>query len=144
MDYLIRPIDSTDYDALIALWQRAGLQHRPKGRDSFESMKDEFQRMETGFLGMFDGDKLIGSIIATSDGRRGWLNRLAIDPDYRGRGLAGKLIAEGEQFIFNLGIKIISCLIEEENSPSITAFTKAGYVVHPDILYLSKRESADV
>jgi ribosomal protein S18 acetylase RimI-like enzyme len=141
MNYLIRPIDSSEYDLLISLWRRAGLGHRPQGRDSFASMKSEFQRMETCFFGIFDGDKLIGSIIGTSDGRRGWLNRLAIDPDYRGQGLAGKLIAESEEFLHNLGIKIISCLIEEVNSPSITAFTKAGYKVHTDILYLSKRES---
>ncbi|SYZ74317.1 Acetyltransferase [Candidatus Zixiibacteriota bacterium] len=143
MDYLIRPLHESDYDDLIALWNRSGLSHRPQGRDSREKMAREFGREETAFIGMFDGDKMIGVVLATSDGRRGMINRLAIDPDYRGKGLAGQLIREGEDFLHRLGIKVIAALIEDENLPSISAFQKAGYKLHDDILYFSKRTSPE-
>nr|MBN2278457.1 GNAT family N-acetyltransferase [candidate division Zixibacteria bacterium] len=143
MEHLIRHLDATDYDILIRLWSDSGLTHHPHGRDSKTAMEREFKRMETCILGMFDGSRLIGSIIGTTDGRKGWLNRLAIDPDYRGRGLAGQLIAEVENYLHEQGIKVIACLIEEYNTPSMAAFTKAGYIHDPAIHYFSKRSTAD-
>ena len=143
MEYLIRPLDISDYDDLIRLWQICGLPHRPLGRDSREAMAKEFKRMETCFFGMFDGAKMIGSIIGSSDGRKGWINRLAIDPDYRGRKLAHKLIKECEEYLYDLGIKVIACLIEEQNTPSLSTFRNAGYEISDEILYCSKRPSED-
>ncbi|MEW5922953.1 MAG: GNAT family N-acetyltransferase [Candidatus Zixiibacteriota bacterium] len=143
MDYPIRHLDVSDYDVIIALWSRAGLKYRPKGRDSREAMSHEFARAETCFLGMFDGDTMIGVIVGTSDGRKGWLNRLAIDPDYRGRGLAAHLIKAAEDFLRGFGIKVLAGLIEDWNTPSLSAFKKAGYRFYDDIVYCSKRTSED-
>lgn len=143
MDYPIRPLDITDYENMIRLWQISGLPFRPKGRDSYETMSREFKRMETCFLGMFDGDKMIGTIIGSSDGRKGWINRLAIDPDYRGRRLAARLIEECESYLYELGLEVIACLIEDVNTPSLSAFEKAGYKISDEILYCSKRPSED-
>ncbi len=143
MDYLIRPLDITDYKEMARLWQISGLPYRPQGRDSSEVMAVEFKRMETCFLGMFDGKKMIGTIIGSSDGRKGWINRLAVDPDYRGQKLAGLLIAECEDYLHDLGLKVIACLIEDVNTPSLSAFEKAGYKISDEILYCSKRESEE-
>lgn len=143
MEYPIRHLDVSDYDDIIALWSRAGLKFRPRGRDSREAMSREFARAETCFLGMFDGDNMIGVIVGTSDGRKGWLNRLAIDPDYRGRGLAAHLIKAAEAFLNGFGIKVLAGLIEDWNTPSMSAFEKAGYVFYDDIVYCSKRTSED-
>lgn len=141
MEYLIRHLDETDYNAIINLWGRTGLSFRPRGRDSQENMKKDFKRMETCIFGMFDGDRMIGVIVGSSDGRKGWLNRLAVDPEYRGRGLASYLIKEAENYLYDLGVKVIGCLIEEYNTPSMSAFTKEGYSCDPKILYFSKRGS---
>ena len=143
-EYLYRRLDVTDYEELVSLWRRSGLSFRPRGRDTKEAMSKEMTRDETLFLGIFDKDRLIGSILATSDGRKGWLNRLAIDPDYRGRGLALKLISEGEKFLFDSGLMIIAVLIEEDNKPSQELFAKASYIFGRDILYFSKRLNDDV
>ena len=144
MEYEIKPISSDEYDKLMRLWGICGLPCRPKGRDSFANMKKEVERMETVFLGMYDADKMIGSIIGTSDGRKGWINRLAIDPDYRGKGLGGLLIERCETHLYDMGLKIIACLVEEWNTPSLSVFKKAGYDITNEILYCSKRESGDV
>ena len=143
MDYLIRPLDITDYEDMIKLWRLTGLPFRPKGRDSFSAMTKEFKRMETCFLGMFDENRMIGTIIGSSDGRKGWINRLAIDPEYRGRKLAGRLIKECEQYLNKLGLEVIACLIEDVNTPSLSAFENAGYKISDEILYCSKRPSED-
>ena len=143
MDYRIRNLDVSDYDDLIKLWERTGLTYRPKGRDSQENLIAEFKRMDTCFLGMFEKKKMIGVIVGTSDGRKGWINRLAVDPDYRGQGLAGQLIKQAEDYLHDLGIKVISALIEDWNLPSMSAFSKAGYTFDDTVLYCSKRTSDD-
>ena len=112
-------------------------------KQSPKTILNEFKRMETCFLGMFDGDKMIGTIIGSSDGRKGWINRLAIDPDYRGRNLAHRLIEECERYLYDLGLSVIACLIEDVNFPSLSAFKKAGYEITDQILYCSKRPSED-
>ncbi|MCD6162835.1 MAG: GNAT family N-acetyltransferase [candidate division Zixibacteria bacterium] len=144
MEYNIRKLEMPDYDDLMNLWQKSGLPYRPKGRDSRELMAFEFKREETCFLGMFDNGKLIGAIVGTSDGRKGWINRLAIDPEYRGQGLAKTLIEECEKFLFGLGLMIIAALIEDYNNPSKNLFGKVGYKFTDNVHYFSKRLSDDV
>lgn len=50
-----------------------------------------------------------------------------------------RLITEAERFLNEKGALVISALIEDDNDPSIRAFSKAGYVVMDEIKYYSKR-----
>jgi GNAT superfamily N-acetyltransferase len=86
---------------------------------------------------------MIGSILGSSDGRKGWINRLAVDPDYRGRGLAARLLKECEDFLHKLGLKVLAALIEGDNKESFSAFKKSGYIYSPDVAYYSKRFTRD-
>lgn len=144
MKYKIRKLEISDYNDLMNLWQKCGLPCKPKGRDSHGKMTVEFKRDETCIWGMFDNSKLIGTIVGTSDGRKGWINRLAIDPDYQGQGLAVILIEKCEKFLFELGLMIIAALIEDYNNSSKSLFSKAGYKFGDDVHYFSKRLSDDV
>lgn len=143
MEYEIRFLVIDDYDELLNLWQDSGLPCRPRGRDSRQAIEREMRRPETCFLGMFNGAKLIGAVLGTSDGRKGWINRLAIAPEYRRRGLGNILIEECEKFLDSLGLKVIAALIEGDNKASFAAFKKAGYSYADDIAYYSKRSSID-
>lgn len=95
------------------------------------------------FLGAEVEGKLVGVIVASSDGRKGYLNRIAVDPDYRGQGIAQRLTLAAEDVLRQEGIKIITLLVERDNIPSIQLAHKLGYVQHPDIIYFSKRESEE-
>ena len=140
----IRRLTVSDYDRIIGLWSRAGLPSRPKGRDSKEAITAEIKANPDFFLGAFEIDHLLGVAIISSDLRKGWINRLAVDPNCRNRGVAKALIAECEKTLRNRGLRLFCALIEDGNVTSITLFKKCGYVVHRDILYLSKRDSEDV
>lgn len=96
------------------------------------------------FLGAEEEGKLVGVVIATYDGRKGWLNRIAVDPAYRGKGLGLKLTRVGERALRKRGAKIIALLVERSNLASLNLAQKAGYVIAEDILYLTKRESEEV
>ncbi|MEM3616722.1 MAG: GNAT family N-acetyltransferase [Candidatus Bathyarchaeia archaeon] len=140
----IRKITITHYEELVNLWLRAGLPFKPKGRDSREVIARQMSANPEFFLGAFENGRLVGAVIISSDGRKGWINRLAVDPDFRRRGVAKTLITEAERVLESHGLKIFCALIEDENEASKRLFRKCGYVEHRDIIYFSKRESDDV
>ncbi len=140
----IRKMNITDYDDLIKLWIKAGLPYRPNGRDRKNKIMEELKNPTTNILLMEYEQNMIGSIFATHDGRKGWINRLVITPEFRNNGLAQKLIAEAENFLIQKGIEIIACLIEDWNGQSMKLFQKAGYKKHTDIIYFTKRLNPDV
>ncbi len=133
-----------DYDAVRALWEAAGLHIRPVGRDSREQFAAQMARGCQTVLGVRDGGRLVGVVVATHDGRKGWINRLTVHPDYRRRGLARHLIAQAEAALRAQGMQIIAALVEDWNEASLALFQATGYVLHRDIFYLTKRESDDV
>ena len=140
---MLRRLTVEDYDAVIALWQRAGLQTvKPTGRDSRSEFEQQLQHGQI-VIGLEDGDKLIGVVVATNDTRKGWINRLAIDPEYRRRGYGEELVHAAEAALSELGLKIMAALIEDYNKASLALFDKLGYGPHPEVHYVSKRDSSD-
>jgi ribosomal protein S18 acetylase RimI-like enzyme len=140
----IRQVKIDDYEQLLALWSRAGLPFKPKGRDSRKAMAKEMAANPEFFLGAVSDNRLVGAVVISCDLRKGWINRLAVDPAYRGRGVAKTLIDESEKTLRKRGVRIFCALIENDNIVSKNLFKKCGYVEHYDIAYFSKRDSEEV
>ena len=132
-------LTAADYPRIMALWEQAGLSIRPHGRDSQPALARQLAGGIQVILGLEEADRLVGVIVVTHDSRKGWLNRLAIDPAYRRQGLGLRLIQAAEEHLRSQGIEVIGALIEDWNSTSLALFAKAGYADHPGIRYLSKR-----
>ena len=143
MNQQLRRLDVSDYDAIISLWSDAGLPFKPRGRDSQAMMAVEMSLPQCAFFGLFEDDKLLAVGIAEFDGRRGWINRLAVHPDHRGEGLAGRVIHECEYFLEMQGAVVIAALIEEVNFPSMACFHKEGFVCLEEYKLFTKRKSPD-
>jgi len=140
----IREITIDNYEELVMLWSRAGLSFKPKGRDSKDAIAAQMEAHPDFFLGAFEHSHIVGAVILSCDMRRGWINRLAVDPTYKRRGIAKALIAESEKILRKQGARIFCVLIEEYNVASKELFKKCGYVEHRDIIYFSKRDSSEV
>ena len=135
-----------DYDQLVRLWRKAGLPFRPRGRDSGKSIEAQMTGNPDFFLGVFEDSCLIGTVMASCDGRKGWLNRLAVDPEHRRRGIAKALINEAEKNLRERGIRVFSVdrSIKDSNESSKNLFKKSGYEELKDIKYFTKRDSEEV
>lgn len=140
----IRKLTINDYEEIVKLWSKARLPYKPKGRDSKEAIAAEMKANPEFFLGAFEDNHVVGMVIISCDMRKGWINRLAVDPDYRHRGIAKALIAESEKMLRKRGIRIFCALIEDYNAVSKKLFKECGYVEHRDIIYFSKRGSNEV
>ena len=134
-----------DYETIISLWKRADLPFKPRGRDSKQSIKHQMETFPEFFIGAFHKEKLVGVVIGSYDGRmKGWINRLAIDPEYRRKGIAQQLTEAIEKALEKYGTTIFCALIESPNKESFKLFKKMGYTVNRDVFYVTKRQSEDV
>lgn len=141
----IRRLGLDDYDELLALWQRAGLHSlKPQGRDSRAGLTRQLASTVQTILGLEVDGQLVGAVVATHDSRKGWINRLVVNPDHRRRGYAARLIAAAEETLREQDIHVIAALVESDNPASLALFQKVGYVESdPGIHYLTKRDSED-
>lgn len=136
-------LETADHAEIVALWQRAGLHIRPQGRDSIDAFARQMRTGVQTAIGLRDGEGLIAVGLATHDSRKGWINRLAVDPQYRRRGLALQLIRLCEDHFRQQGIEVWAALIEDWNTASLALFRKAGYDLSDGITYASRRERTD-
>lgn len=141
---IIKRLTRRDFGGLVKLWSEAQLPFKPMGRDSKESIAAEMNANPDFFLGAFEDGRLVGAVVITCDLRKGWINRLAVDPQYRRGGIAKALIVESEKVLAERGIGIFCALIENSNVESRRLFKECGYVEHRDIIYFSKRKSSEV
>ena len=136
-------LGAPDYPAILEVWRLAGLPVRSSGRDAPEAFARQLADGRQRAIGIRDGDRLIAVAVLTHDGRKGWINRLAVDPAYRRRGVASALVAEAERwFRDDVGLEIFAALIEEENAASLALFEALGYG-RPRVAYVSKRTHPD-
>lgn len=139
----IRPLKSNELVSLRRLWAESGLPFKPKGRDSMENLRRQRLRDPRLFVGAFDGNKMVGAVLASDDGRKGWINRLAVVPDARGKGAATQLIRHCEGIFRKRGRRLFCVHIEAYNTESIALFEREGYAKEEEIFYFTKRERED-
>lgn len=140
----IRPVEPDDHPAIVRLWDAAGLSTRPAGRDAEAAFLQQLAHFPATYLVAEHDGRVVGVILGTHDQRKGWINRLAVHPQYRRRGLARRLIAACEEAFAALGIGIVAVLVERDNDTSAELFRAAGYVTDVPVHYFRKRACPDV
>jgi ribosomal protein S18 acetylase RimI-like enzyme len=140
----IRPARPDDYPRIVELWRESGLSVRLQGRESESAFSRQVERFGELYLVATDGDRIVGVIFGSHDGRKGWINRLAVLPDHRRSGLASRLVAACEIALAADGIEIIAALIEPENAASCNLFERLGYRNDVPVRYYRKLARPDI
>lgn len=145
----IRPANPEDYVPIAELWRAVGLHVSPDGRDSATAFRAQLAHFADMYLvatnHSADGPAgaIIGVVLGTHDHRKGWINRLAVHPDHRRKGVAAALVSACDAAIRAHGIRIVSTLIDVGNPASLELFEKLGYVADVPVHYLRKRSDPD-
>lgn len=139
----IRPITPADHPALLALWLRTpGLQLRAE--DDFEPFCTYLARNPgLSLLVELDG-RIVASLLVGHDGRRGYLQHLAVDEPWRGRGFARALLNEALARLAQLGVDKSHVFVLRD-APQALAFweAQAGWEGRSDIRVYSTRRSSE-
>ncbi len=141
---IIREFTMADYDRVMEIWAGGRLPLKPQGRDGRASIESQLRRPNVAFLVAESDGRVVGTVMATHDGRKGWINRLAVDEALRKRGIGRRLVQAAEERLAAEGLEIFTCLIEDWNTVSMAVFERLGYKKHPEIIYFAKRKRPDV
>ncbi len=139
LEFTIRILKPSEYHSLVDIWVKSSLPYKPEGRDSEDSIKRQLKLNNNRFFVAEIEKELVGAIIASHNGRKGWVNRLAVLPKFRGKGIATSLMKKSEEFFLSNNIKIFACLIEDWNYNSMNFFLNKEYIEHKDIIYYTKK-----
>ena len=89
---------------------------------------------------VFEGDTLVGTVLAAHDGRRGALYHLAVAEDRRGQGLSTQLMARALDGLRVAGIERINVFVLADNASGLSfwgAATRRGWFKRDDVLVYS-------
>ncbi|MCS0499174.1 GNAT family acetyltransferase [Protaetiibacter mangrovi] len=137
----IRPFAPDDTEAVVALWEAAGLT-RPWNDPRADIARKSTVQPEL-FVVAEDGDgRIVGSVMAGYEGHRGWMNYLASAPDARGAGIGRALVAHVEAALLALGCPKVNLQVRADNAHAVAFYRHLGYRVD-DTIDLGKRLIAD-
>ena len=129
--FFIRECLIEEAEALLALWQAAGTS--PSITDTIVDIQRTIESRASVLVAEAD-QRIVGSLIATFDGWRGNMYRIAVHPDYRRRGIGRALVEEGERCLIKQGAKRITALVEEKYPWAIAFWSNVGYEIEPGIV----------
>jgi len=139
----LRVLGPSDIPDLLKLWRKSGLGFRPKGRDREDRLIRHLSGPMPGGWAAFTDGGMVGAAIISSDGRKGWIERLATLPEHRRAGLAKALVTACMQSLKENGALVIGALIAKDNVPSRRLFESFGFVSDEAYLYYSVRENPE-
>ena len=136
MSVEIRPYRLQDEEEVITLWDECGLivpWNDPR-RDIQRKMEVQ---PELFLVGCLDG-KLIASVMAGYEGHRGWVNYLAVHPDYQRRGIGKNMMEQVEELLLALGCPKINLQVRKTNKDVIDFYKRIGFK-DDDVIGMGKR-----
>ncbi|MDQ1701574.1 MAG: hypothetical protein QOF57_826 [Frankiaceae bacterium] len=139
-DLFIRPFDRGDEEAVISLWESAGLT-RPWNDPRKDIARKMTIQPEWFLVALLDGE-VIGSVMAGYDGHRGWINYLAVTPSSRRAGVGRALMSEAERMLCEAGCPKINLQVRGTNDSAVGFYEALGYMTD-DVISLGRRLEHD-
>ena len=133
---LVRPYRESDRGAVVELWRECGLVVAWNDPDSDIRRKLRVQR-EMFLVGLF-GSRLVATVMAGYEGHRGWINYLAVKPEFQKQGLGRRLMEEAEARLIAAGCPKINLQVRESNAAAIAFYERIGYSAD-DVVSMGKR-----
>lgn len=118
---LTRIIKLSDHAKLTAFWKENYFVNEMDSLDRFKIFLEKNPGLS--FL-TEDGGKIIGTVLGSFDGRRGYLQKLVVDKNYRGKGVGKKLIDLAVKKLQDLGALYIPVSCDTKNLPF---YQKVGF-----------------
>jgi len=135
----IRSFELADESAVIALWQRCGLT-RPWNDPKKDVQRKLCVQPHLFLVGI--EQELIATVMAGYEGHRGWINYLAVAPEYQRQGFGQAMMTEAERLLREVGCPKISLQIRSTNIEVIEFYQHLVYAID-DVVSLGKRLERD-
>ena len=137
----IRSFVEADRSGVLELWHRCDLV-RPWNDPAADLDRSLAHGASTVLVADVD-ERVVGTVMAGYDGHRGWLNLLAVDTDWRGRGVGAALVTTAEERLREWGCPKVNLQIRAGNAAVVDFYRRLGYVVD-DVVGMGRRLVSDL
>ena len=137
---LVRPYRTDDEESLVSLWQVCELTVPWNNPHKDIARKLQVQP-ELFLVGILDS-RLIATVMGGYDGHRGWINYLAVHPDFQGNGYGQEIMNSVETALREMGCPKINLQIRTGNDKIASFYQKLGFT-NDHVVSMGKRLEAD-
>jgi ribosomal protein S18 acetylase RimI-like enzyme len=125
-DIRIRVATLSDIPAVLGLWSvaRSAAARTPDDAAGVERL---LERSPDGLLVAECDGQLVGVIIATWDGWRGNMYRLAVLPEFRRQGFGRRLVEAGHERLRAKGARRVTALVGNEEAEAMALWVASDY-----------------
>lgn len=116
-----------DYPTVRALWEQSGPGIQLGRSDEAQEIIKKLRRDPDLFLVAEIGDLIVGCVVGGFDGRRGIVYHLAVDHDYRSRGIAAALMETLEERMRAKGCLRSYLLVTKDNAAGMRFYERHGW-----------------
>lgn len=136
MSVQIKPMTINHYDEIFAMWQITS-----KRALSNADQRDEIERYLKRNKGLsqiavVDG-KIVGTVLAGHDGRRGFIHHMAVMPQYRRKGIAKSMATTAIEKLAEEGIVKTHIFTYCDNNAGQSFWSSLGFEKREDIFVYS-------
>jgi len=133
----IRTMAMDDYPAVYALWASLPGIGLHEGEDSREGMAYYLRRNPASCFVAEEEGALIGAVLCGNDGRRGYINHLAVAAEHQGKGLGRALVNACLAAMRKEGIQRCCFVVYRSNNAGNAFWDAIGSVRRDEALYRS-------
>ena len=136
----LRQFGEQDEDQVIELWRTCGLlrQWNNPHRDIERKSRVNPELFLVGLI----NNEIIATAMGGYDGHRGWINYLAVKPEYQRKGYARQLMEALEKKLLKIGCPKINIQVRAENKSAMDFYKKVGYQ-SDNVISFGKRLTKD-
>jgi ribosomal protein S18 acetylase RimI-like enzyme len=116
-----------DFSQVINLWMNAGPGIHLRRSDDKDEIAKKLQRDSDLFLVAEIDGVIIGTVLGGFDGRRGMVYHLAVDNQYRKRGIGTELMVELESRMKRKGCIRSYLLVTRDNTAAVHFYETIGW-----------------
>jgi ribosomal protein S18 acetylase RimI-like enzyme len=139
-NFIIRQYRTDDEKDVIDLWSKCGL-IAPQNNPKLDIERKLQVNPEWFLVGELEG-KIVATCMAGYEGHRGWINYLAVAPQYQRKGYATRIMQETEKILRKAGCPKINLQVRTTNTGVIKFYKAMGYDID-DVVSMGKRLEHD-
>ena len=134
---VIQEMTIDDYDEVKSIWRKSnGIEL--SGADTRESINRFLERNPGLSFVARDGDQLVGVVLCGHDGRRGYIDHLAVRQSHRRQGIGRALVGRCLYNLMQIGIRKWHLFVQQDNEEAIAFWKKIGWAQRIELVTMSR------
>lgn len=126
----------SDYEEVYSMWQITSKRALTQADQKSEIEKYLKRNKDMSQVAVID-EKIVGTVLAGHDGRRGFIHHMAVMPQYRRQGIAHAMAQKAIEKITEDGIEKTHIFCYENNFTGQSFWKNFGFVKRDDIYVFS-------